>query len=138
MRISPNDSESIALIQDSYQDSATPKEILPSLYRFLVRNRPEFLKKRFIQDVRTGSLPVRVTALNSIVELCPLERWSALQSILADSKVEVQVKALASRMVGFLGGKIGQNGGVERPTQGGDRCDQRAKSAPSQPLPKSK
>ena len=138
VRISPNDQESISLIQGAYQNSATPKEVLPSLYRYLVRNRPEYLRKRFLQDVRSGTLPVRVTALNSMMELCPPERWSAIQSILMDSKTEVQVKSLASRVAGFLGGKVGQKGELEKPGPGADRCEQRVKNAPLQSPHKSK
>ncbi len=138
VRVSPADSDSINLVQDYYQNAATPKEVLPSLYRFLARSRPEFLKKRFLQDVRSGTLPVRVTALNSILELCPLERWVAIQAVLNDAKAESQLKALASRMVGFLGGKIGQNGGMEKPGPGADRCEQRMKKSPQQVAPKVK
>jgi hypothetical protein len=123
LRLAPGDAASADLLQGIFLDPATPKEELPQLYRYLVRNRPDLLRKRYLQDVKHAYVPVRVTALNSILELCPPDRWSAIQAIAGDPHSDASLKSLANRLAGYLGGAATANGAVKRPSV--DRCDQR-------------
>ena len=132
VRLDPSDDDSTNLIMESYLNPATARPIIPALYRFLVRRRPEPMKKRFSQDARSGPIEMRVTALNSILELCPPDRWSVIQAVVSDSKTEPQVKSLVSRIVQFLGGKAKPDGSFDKPAPGADRCDLRSK-APAAP-----
>ena len=132
VRLDPSDDESTNLIMETFTASGTSRQILPSLYRYLIRRRPEVLKKRFSQDVRSGPIEMRVTALNSILELCPPDRWNAIHTVMTDAKTEPQVKSLVARIVQFLGGKTKPDGSFDKPAPGADRCDLRTK-APAAP-----
>ncbi|MBU6153414.1 MAG: HEAT repeat domain-containing protein [Bdellovibrionales bacterium] len=123
LRISPDDAQSVEQIKVSFLDPKTTKELLPPLYRYLVRTRPEFLKKRFSKDAKSAFAPLRVTALNSILEVCPIERWSLIQSVLKDPVIDSQSKIIARRIAGSLGGKEDSKGMIQAPPPGTDRCE---------------
>jgi hypothetical protein len=122
LRISPSDSASADRFQAAFTQASTAKELLPALYRFLVRNRPDFLRKRFVQDIRAPFAALRITALNSILELCPSERWTMIQLVANDASFDPQSKTIARRVAGFLGGKVNDAGVIQLPSPGADRC----------------
>jgi hypothetical protein len=122
IRISPNDEESVGIVEKVFQNPNAPSEAMPAMYRYLVRHRPEMIKKRYSKDIRSEFLPLRAIAINSIMELCPPDRWSILKSLMSDTKIEPQLKSLAMRTAIFLGGKSGPNGVVMPPPSGADRC----------------
>jgi|GEM_PF-4830438 len=122
LRMSPTDSASMDRLQAAFADPTTPKEMLPTLYRYLVRVRSDFLRKRFSQDVRSEFVALRVTALNSMLELCPSDRWSILQWLFSDPKVDPQSKTVARRVATYLGGKVATDGRLTLPEPGADRC----------------
>jgi hypothetical protein len=133
LRVSPNDPESLNRIEAAFLDSKTAPELIPALYRQLVRARPELLKKRFSQDARSKFIALRVTALNSILELCPSDRWSVIQWIANDTSVDVQSKTIAKRVATYLGGKVNANDSIQSANPSSDRCalSSRGKAAPA-------
>ncbi len=132
LRLSPVDRESMDRMESAFLDPKTPRELIPALYRQLVRSRPELLRKRFSQDVHSKFNALRITALNSILELCPSERWSVIQWVATDASVDAQSKVIAKRVATYLGGKVDAKGAIQTIPAASDRCSppKPAKSAP--------
>jgi hypothetical protein len=133
LRVSPNDRESMDRIESAFLDSKTAPELIPALYRQIVRARPELLKKRFSQDARSKFVALRITALNSILELCPPDRWNVIQWAASDESVDAQSKVIARRIATYLGGKVDANGSIQNANPSSDRCvlSQQKKPAPA-------
>ncbi len=123
VRLSPSDGSAADALEKAFLSSVTPKEMIPQIYRYLARNRAEFLKKRYLTDVRSSFLPLKMTALNSLMELCPADRWAAIQAVMGDSSSDAQVKTVATRIAGYLGGSVSATGVVQRASPAADRCE---------------
>jgi hypothetical protein len=123
VRLSPSDGNAADAMEKAYLSPVSPKEMIPQIYRYLARNRPEFLKKRYLSDVRSTFLPLKMTALNSMMELCPADRWTAIQAVMGDSSADAQVKTVATRIAGYLGGSVSAKGVVQRASPAADRCE---------------
>ncbi len=122
LRTAATDARSLDRVEGAFLNSATPKELIPSLYRQLVRTRPELLVKRFSKDARSAFVALRITALNSILELCPPERWDVIQGVVNDPEMDPQSKMVAKRIASHLGGKIDASEKILAPPAGSDRC----------------
>jgi hypothetical protein len=129
-RLSSEDQKSRDLIQNAFVDPATRSDVLPLLYRSLLRSRPEVLVNRFSRDAESRIPGLRLIALNSVLELCPPDRWTVMVKVMKDPATDSQTKAVVKRIATYLGGKTDAEGMIHRIPESQDRCGISKRSAP--------
>ncbi len=115
IRMAPTDKKVIEFLQARISTAVMTKgqpseevaRMLPTIYRHLVTQYPTVLKEKFATYATTPDLHLRVTALTSVAQLCPSDRWRVLNKILMSPESDFASKNAALTGIDQLGGKKG-------------------------------
>lgn len=112
IRIGDNNNEVLALLAGRLSAALHGKKLdegivqmLPTIYRYLLQRDPGGLKPMFSKSALGPFQFLRVSALTTVADLCPVDRYDVLKRILTEKKYDESSKNAALTGLSKLGGK---------------------------------